>query len=158
MNLKNQIKLQELLVGKIISHVYMGCADGYSPYAGNNAFFDAVLCFVMEDKSIFAIMCEADCCSESWVSDIIDFDNMIDAEIISVEILEDRQATEEENKRTRGLRDKIYGIKIFSMKGYTDIIFRNSSNGYYGSEITIQENFSLADLKDTEVITTDLQG
>lgn len=37
--------------------------------------------------------------------------------------------------RTRQECDEAYGYKIFTDKGQADIIFRNSSNGYYGGSL-----------------------
>lgn len=37
--------------------------------------------------------------------------------------------------RTRQKYDEAYGYKIFTDKGQADIIFRNSSNGYYGGSL-----------------------
>ena len=46
--------------------------------------------------------------------------------------------------RCRQEYDAAYGWKIATNKGYADIVFRNSSNGYYGGEINLMQTPSVA--------------
>lgn len=70
-----------------------------------------------------------DCCSETWYSDIIGLHNLINREIYGVEILE---LPEPQDDRSRQEYDEAYGVRLKTVKGHCDIIYRNSSNGYYG--------------------------
>lgn len=70
-----------------------------------------------------------DCCSETWFADITGVSALIGGTVTSVETV---QMAEVEDGRTRQEHDEIYGYKIKTDKGYADIAYRNSSNGYYG--------------------------
>ena len=75
-----------------------------------------------------------DCCSESWFADLTGYDVLIDAQVISADAVEWAEAPPDDD-RTRQEHDVIYGYKIKTTKGYADLIFRNSSNGYYGGAL-----------------------
>lgn len=101
--------------------------------------------FVNDDQSIIvfktekhdvAYQAEADCCSESWFADITGFDAMIGSPIQSVEDIELETV---DDGRTRQEHDSFYGIKITTQKGVCDIVYRNSSNGYYSGWRTLME-------------------
>jgi hypothetical protein len=40
-----------------------------------------------------------------------------------------------QDERCRQDDDRFYGIKLLTTGGYVDIVYRNSSNGYYGGEL-----------------------
>lgn len=82
---------------------------------------------------------EGDCCSESWFADISGVDCLFGATVSAVEEMEYIDAQEVDNI-TRQEFDRIYGIKLYTNKGITDIVFRNSSNGYYGGWCNILGN------------------
>lgn len=69
-----------------------------------------------------------DCCSESWFADITGVEALLGAQVMQVEEV-DIENTQPE--RTRQEYDCIYGLKITTNRGYGEVIFRNSSNGYY---------------------------
>ena len=71
---------------------------------------------------------ESDCCSETWFADIVGVQNLLKATITGVEIL---QLPDPEDARGRQEWDEAYGVKLKTTKGTCDIIYRNSSNGYY---------------------------
>jgi hypothetical protein len=72
---------------------------------------------------------DADCCSSTWFEGVDGLDNMNDAVITGAEdtFLRDEQGGEE----------KFYSFKITTTKGYVDLPYRNSSNGYYGGSVEI---------------------
>ena len=82
---------------------------------------------------------EGDCCSESWFADISGVDCLFGATVSAVEEMEYIDAQEVDNI-TRQEFDLIYGIKLYTNKGIADIVFRNSSNGYYGGWCNILWN------------------
>jgi hypothetical protein len=88
----------------------------------------SVLVFKLDDgEAIYD--CIGDCCSETWVADIVGVDRLLGqtvlkAEWMAVEAVEDGRSRQES--------DDFYGIKLTTTRGYVDIVYRNSSNGYYG--------------------------
>ena len=94
-------------------------------------------CFLMFHNGSVTITYEAygDCCSESWFADITGLDNLRGQTVIGVRIL-DVDLPEGDN-RTRQEEDQVYGYRLSTRKGDCDIIFRNSSNGYYGGELVL---------------------
>lgn len=83
------------------------------------------------DEGIHSYETEGDCCSESWFSDIIGTQALLNAIVISAEDIDINNYNTEDG-RGRQESDQVYGIKMMTTKGYADIMFRNSSNGYYG--------------------------
>lgn len=74
---------------------------------------------------------DADCCSETWFSDIYGLDALIGHMILEVNTITLPKYNAEDG-RSRQEYDAVYGLKIRTLAGYTDIVFRNSSNGSYG--------------------------
>lgn len=72
-----------------------------------------------------------DCCSETWFADLTGFDALIGSPVISAEEIE-LSGPSEPDGRSRQDCDDFYGIVITTAKGRCDIVYRNSSNGYYG--------------------------
>lgn len=98
----------------------------------------------------------ADCCSETWFADIIGIKNLLGQQVIAVEILDVPKEMETPD-RTRQEDDAYYGIRIKTKLGDCDIIYRNSSNGYYGGseyKMTLEEGDEL----EWEPITDDWQA
>jgi len=77
-----------------------------------------------------------DCCSETWFADILGVEALLGERVTQVEEvnLPDYNA---DDGRCRQDVDSVYCYKITTGKGRTDVIFRNSSNGYYGGEIEL---------------------
>jgi len=86
------------------------------------------------------LVCDGDCCSETWFSDVIDVRTVAyegnDDPIVAVETI---PLPEPHDKRTRQDCDKAYGL-LFKTRGggRCTVVFRNSSNGYYGGEVTVR--------------------
>lgn len=85
-----------------------------------------------DEQLVFTV--EADCCSESWISDIINFHNLIGHTINSIQEL-DTDSYNTEDGRGRQDCDSVYGITFVTEEGKSFLIYRNSSNGYYGGWI-----------------------
>jgi hypothetical protein len=79
---------------------------------------------------------DADCCSESWFADITGVENLIGETVTGIELLE---MPDVDDSRSRQESDVAYGYRLKTRKGYTDIVFRNSSNGYYGGSMNAAE-------------------
>lgn len=75
---------------------------------------------------------EGNCCSESWWADITGVKQALGHKIYEVEELESYDAGDD--GRTRQESDEVYGYKLRTSGGVVTLVFRNSSNGYYGGE------------------------
>lgn len=109
------------LIGKRVSRLFV------SNYDQGSLIFDT------DEDQLIVWDTFGDCCSESWFYHVIGTDNLIGPLILKVEELLDREATDNYSKQEV---DIIYGIKITTTRGYVDIEFRNSSNGYYSGWAT----------------------
>lgn len=114
----------EALVGKTISAIRVE--------AGENR-----LAFLTTGGDVIAYEAAGDCCSESWFADITGVDALILGTVAKAEMIDMPEPTD---GRTRQEYDSAYGIKLTTEKGIADIVFRNSSNGYYGGWITRDDN------------------
>ena len=91
-----------------------------------------------------------DCCSHSWFNDLIGVDALIGGTVASVEHVDLPMPASDDAYDV--LRD--YGIKITTDKGVAQVVYRNSSNGYYGGECErYVGSFTLSD--DAKQITED---
>ncbi|MNQ16294.1 hypothetical protein D3C85_292910 [compost metagenome] len=110
--------------------------------------------YVNEDQSIIRFVtdigdlcyiAEGDCCSETWFADILFsyrfFCGRKVAEVVELEIPDFVTKMANSDGRTRQEYDEVYGYQIvverqnnysYGSAESCDIIFRNSSNGYYG--------------------------
>lgn len=95
-----------------------------------------------------------DCCSESWFADITGVDCLIGSIVLDVNKVP-MDGYNVDDGRGRQEEDIAYGYKIITDKGYCYIVFRNSSNGYYGGEI---EKFDEELPDGMELITEDWQA
>ncbi len=78
---------------------------------------------------------EGACCSECWWADAIGVKQLFGHEVVSAEEIDMPQPANV-NDRTRQEEDLVYGFRVRTTDGVCDLIFRNSSNGYYGGEAT----------------------
>lgn len=104
------------LLGRVVKKLYVS-AD------------DTRLAFELKTGSFLIWELYSECCSQTWFADILGIKDLINSKIIDVtswfpDSVEDGRSLQEV--------ERFYGIKIHHEKGITDIIFRNSSNGYYG--------------------------
>lgn len=130
------------LFGQCIKHIY---TDDDKEY----------LVFINNLDNFWTYYAEKDCCSYSWFESINNPENLIDARVIGIE--EKDEDYEEENfKEDSDEVIKIYGYTLKTYKGYTDIEFRNSSNGYYGGDCIFMHDAKLemADSKDNQKLDT----
>lgn len=110
--------------------------------------------YVNEDQSILKYVldggvelhyeAEGDCCSESWFADIIfsTYRNKFPMTVTNVEELEVPEWLNEvmtKDGRCRQEHDQVYGYNIISANNAINIIYRNSSNGYYGGECNLMD-------------------
>lgn len=91
------------------------------------------------DKGDIWFFGEGDCCSETYFSDIQQIRNLIGMTVLSVEDI-DLKEGEYKPKSSRQNVDSVYGIKLYTERGICIIVYRNSSNGYYGGSCYFLEN------------------
>jgi hypothetical protein len=127
---------QEVFVGKKINKMFIS-KDQY------------LLKFICENNEEIILKTAAECCSDTWFADILftypkyffgqpvkQFEEIVVPDFV------DKLATKDD--RARQEYDHVYGYKIKMSSGQScDIIFRNSSNGYYGGWIAIVDMSNL---------------
>jgi len=99
------------------------------------------LAFVCEGGMVVEWEAEGDCCSETWFADILNPEaiNSGGAVVLSVEEIPNIVAVDD--GRGRQDSDQFYGVKITTVLGTCTIIYRNSSNGYYGGNYSESQTF-----------------
>lgn len=97
----------------------------------------SIIVFEMDEGAI-AYETYGDCCSETWFADLIGYDRLVGHKVISVEKID---LPEPHDARNRQEYDQAYGIKITTDRGYSELIYRNSSNGYYGGDAYRMRDF-----------------
>lgn len=94
----------------------------------------SILAFDHPDGTSTSYLTNGDCCSETWFADITGVPALIGGTVVEVADV-DMQAVDD--GRTRQEEDEFYGVKIKTDRGLADIVYRNSSNGYYGGDISL---------------------
>ena len=107
------------LIGQTITKVLVGTDDN-------------VVVFVAENNKFFEYSIGGDCCSLSWLESINNIENMLNTPILEIHSLslpDDYIKKAQDDPKYEVL--EIWGYTIKTIKGHTDIEFRNDSNGYY---------------------------
>lgn len=93
------------------------------------------LLLMLDEKEASLALCEAECCSYTWIENIELPKNIFPTKVFSVEEIE-----------MPDLGDmpgcdivSYYGIKITTDKGHIIIDYRNDSNGYYGGGLVFEK-------------------
>jgi hypothetical protein len=86
------------------------------------------------NSGMMTYQADGDCCSESWFADMIGVQALIGGTVAAVAELPLPNYNVDDG-RGRQDSDQAYGYQIITDKGSCDVIFRNSSNGYYGGDI-----------------------
>lgn len=96
-----------------------------------------ILYFVTEVGTL-AYQVDGDCCSSSWYNDILGVENLLHREVTGVLEcpLDAIGPAGEAPEETADSLVQLYGVRLSTELGYTDIVFRNHSNGYYGGSMT----------------------
>jgi hypothetical protein len=91
----------------------------------------------IQDGEDIILVASGDCCSETWFAEILSLDALFGEKILSGEEL---NPLHKEDDYSRQQFDAFYGFALHTTKGTCTIIFRNSSNGYYGGDIYTLDN------------------
>jgi len=83
------------------------------------------------DMGDVGIHTDGGCCSETWFSDLIGLTALLGGRVTAVESLELPDYNCKDG-RSRQQEDVAYGHRITTEVGFADLIYRNSSNGFYG--------------------------
>lgn len=90
------------------------------------------------DQGVIVYEARGDCCSETWFADITGVGQLIGGTVQTADRVS-MDGYNVEDGRARQEYDEAYGYKLTTDKGYVDLVFRNSSNGYYGGWIQLRE-------------------
>lgn len=95
---------------------------------------DNAVCFVT-DKGVTQYRVDGDCCSESWFADVFDAGNLIGHTV--ERIADSKREYSADDGRCRQEVDSVYAYDIVTEAGACTIVYRNSSNGYYGGDLSM---------------------
>jgi hypothetical protein len=113
-------KKQHPLIGKTVTAVFVSEGGG------------AIRFDVTKGESVVA-RADGECCSHSWIETVQGVDQLIGSPVVSVEDVDmpDLGSSGHDDEQMA-----YYGCKITTRKGYALIDYRNSSNGYYGGNLS----------------------
>ena len=96
----------------------------------------AAIKFVLSGGREVVARCDGDCCSHTWIEDVINPEAALGSPVVSahdVDLPEDlRLPTKTDNYEEEMA---YYGFVVDTAKGRFTIAYRNSSNGYYGGSL-----------------------
>lgn len=112
-----------MLVGKTITDIYL--ADDRQ-----------AIRFDVKDGQPIIARCDGDCCSTTWIEDIINPEALFNNEVIQVFDIDLPESMQQVTK-TDNYEEvmEYYGCAIETSQGRCTIAYRNSSNGYYGGSL-----------------------
>lgn len=92
--------------------------------------------FYLSDGSAAIAQCQAECCSHTWIEDILDPEAALDV-VLDAKDLALPAAIRQEPTKTGFDEDVMayYGYAIDTTKGRCTLAYRNSSNGAYGGNL-----------------------
>lgn len=96
------------------------------------------LVFRTSDGEYYAYGADGDCCSVTWFAELNGYSALKNATILEVDNSYSYSSVDDPKHDCL----QSYGIKIRTNKGYVDIVYRNSSNGYYGGSCAFEGVFS----------------
>lgn len=112
------------LIGKTVKNLYLG--EGAEE-----------ILFECTDGTTYTYNTENDCCNAVWFSDLLGVEFLLYSPIIDII---DKDLDAYYAKDWGGYNyDAIdfYGVTFKTYKGYFDLVFRNSHNGYYGGSMRL---------------------
>lgn len=89
--------------------------------------------FLLTNLEEIVAECDADCCSYTWIEDLIHPNAALYSPVINAF---DIDMPNNDEIKEDGDYIQNYGFAIETMKGRFTIAYRNESNGYYGGNLT----------------------
>lgn len=112
------------LVGKVITDIQIA------------ADLEAIR-FVLADGEAIVAHCDVDCCSHTWIEDVLDPSAVIGSEVLRADDIDLPEEFHTPTKTDNGEEEmRYYGFLIETAKGRCTLAYRNSSNGYYGGNLS----------------------
>lgn len=124
------MEAREKMIGAIIKKVYVNQTK-----KGGFTLFDLSAFLLETDKGFFRVDVYGDCCSTGYIDHIslpYTVDNRTIKSLREVKLQGEFAPTAQED-------DKVYGLVIELDSDQIFLEYRNSSNGYYGSDYDIEE-------------------
>lgn len=97
---------------------------------GKDAQDAEYIAFLLASGKEHIFMLDADCCSETWMYAIQNVQALFNRVI--QEVIPCPETALDDDGKSRQQYDKLYRYTLATSRGYVDLEFRNSSNGYYG--------------------------
>lgn len=92
--------------------------------------------FIDEEGSLYKLRHHQDCCESVYIESIVgDLDDLLDTPILRAEEAESHDAPAAEGGGTEESYTWTF-YKLATIKGYVDIRFYGSSNGYYSESVS----------------------
>lgn len=92
--------------------------------------------FVLDSGRVIEADCWGDCCSHTWIEDVINPELVIGSPVLEAKEIELPDTLEHPTKTDNYEEEmQYYGFEIKTAKGVCTIAYRNSSNGYYGGSL-----------------------
>lgn len=113
---------QNPLIGKTITAIYL-------------ASDKKAIRFDLKEGDPIRARADGDCCSSTWIESLDTPDAILGDPVVSVEDLE-LPGRDEKKENADGEYIAYYGCKVTTTRGICVIDFRNSSNGYYGGNLS----------------------
>lgn len=126
------------LLNQVIEHIYVNDDN-------------TLIVFKTQDDKVFAYRAYGDCCSHSWVNTLSGISNLLDRTIQKV--IPNKEVRDDSDDN--GSVIKYYGITLETVKGFVDVEYRNSSNGYYGGSLDFVKDYEISDKEPLTEIHTD---
>jgi hypothetical protein len=95
--------------------------------------------FTFDDHRVAEFVAYGDCCSHTWVNDLNGVDALLGYLIVSC-VTKEMDKPDEDEDEDDGDVVQHYGYTITTQKGYFDLLFRTSSNGYYGGSLDLVDD------------------
>lgn len=119
------------------------------------------LVFACASGKVLHAAMNSDCCSDSWIGDVVNAPSLLGATVAAVTVLDvertDLPARCFDDTRTHQESEQYFGFDVRTNKGNCTIVARNSSNGYYGGDFN--KLVELATVPDRcRPLTDDYQG
>lgn len=111
-------------------------------------FTSELLTFNFDTGEKLELYARGDCCSNSWFEQLSGEEALVAGSILhKLELIDNNELPEllAVDSDDRDDHIKYYGLKILSSNGYADIDMRNSSNGYYGGYVSINNKDGYGD-------------